>query len=110
MMGKTAEMASAIQELRDIAAKANDLANWLSEIFINQKADAEEAATVREPPPALTLEEVRGRLAEIDRAVGTDQVRALIHKFGGKKLSDLDPTCYAALMKEAELLRRERRI
>ena len=100
-MGKTCEMAAAIQDMRDIAAKANDLANWFSEIYLNRDADAEEVATVREPLPALTLEEVRSRLAEIVEAGHTDDVRALIRKYGAGKLSDLEPACYPALLQEA---------
>ena len=52
-MGSTGDMAAAIQELRDMAAKANDIADWLSAIFVNQQADADEA-----DEPAMTLEDV----------------------------------------------------
>ena len=52
-MGSTGDMAAAIQELRDMAAKANGIADWLSDIFINQQADADEA-----DEPAMTLEDI----------------------------------------------------
>ena len=52
-MGSTGDMAAAIQELRDMAAKANDIADWLSAIFVNQQADADEA-----DEPAMTLEDI----------------------------------------------------
>ena len=41
-MGKTNDMATTIQELRAIAATVNDIANWLSDIYINLQADADE--------------------------------------------------------------------
>ena len=52
-MSKTCDLKESIQELRDMAAKANDIANWLSDIFVNQQADADEA-----DEPAMTLEDV----------------------------------------------------
>jgi hypothetical protein len=52
-MSKTGDLEATIQELRDMAAKANGIADWLSDIFINQQADADEA-----DEPAMTLEDV----------------------------------------------------
>ena len=52
----------------------------------------------------VTLEEVRGRLAELSRAGKTGEVRELIKKHGGTKLSDVDPSKYAALLAYAEEL------
>ena len=50
----------------------------------------------------VSLEEVRGKLADISRAGKTAAVRELIKKHGGSKLSDIDPADYAALLKDAE--------
>jgi len=52
-MSKTGDLEATIQELRDMAAKANGIADWLSDIFVNQQADADEA-----DEPAMTLEDV----------------------------------------------------
>jgi len=52
-MSKTGDLEATIQELRDMAAKANGIADWLSDIFINQQADADEA-----DEPAMTLEDI----------------------------------------------------
>ena len=52
-MSKICDMKATIQELRDMAAKANGIADWLSDIFVNQQADADEA-----DEPAMTLEDV----------------------------------------------------
>ena len=99
-MGKTGELAASIQELRDMAVKANDIADWLSEIFVNQQADADEA-----DEPAMTLEEVRVILGDIAREGHSAEVRALIRKYGSTRLAGLDPVCYPELLREAEALR-----
>ena len=50
----------------------------------------------------VTLEEVRGKLAELSRAGKTSEVRELIKKHGGTKLSDVDREEYAVLLADAE--------
>lgn len=62
------------------------------------KEPAKTAAKVK----AVTLEEVRGKLAELSQAGKTAEVRELIQKHGGTKLSDIESTSYAALLKDAE--------
>ena len=52
--------------------------------------------------PALTLEEVRAVLAEKSRDGHTAAIRGLLEKYGGTKLSEIDQSHYAKLMKEAE--------
>ncbi len=56
------------------------------------------------PPKAITLEEVRAVLADKSHDGYTDQVRGLLQKYGAEKLSGVDPTHYAALLKDAEVL------
>ena len=52
----------------------------------------------------ITLVQVRSVLAEKSRLGYTEQVKALLQKHGGEKLSELDPREYPALIKEAEVL------
>jgi len=52
----------------------------------------------------LTLEKVRAILAEKSQSGKQPEVKALITKHGGNKLTDLDPSCYKELIKEAEVL------
>ena len=101
-MGKISELDAAIQELRDMAARANDLANWLSELGINRKADVDEEVPSGDSTPPVTLEEVRAYLAEIARDGHTAEIRALIRSYGGEKLSDLPQECYRDLLLQAE--------
>ena len=54
--------------------------------------------------PTISLEKVRGVLADKSRSGHTAEVRAIIKKYGADRLSELDPKDYAAVLKEAEVL------
>ena len=66
-----------------------------------------EAETVSADPVSekktVTLEEVRTLLAEKSRAGQTEQVKEIIAKHGAKKLSEIDPAEYEALIAEVEV-------
>lgn len=67
-------------------------------------APNEEADTAEEPEKEWSLEEVRMVLADKSRAGHTEEIRALISKFGADRLSDIEPADFAALMAEAEVI------
>lgn len=52
----------------------------------------------------ITLEKVRAVLAAKSQSGKQPEVKALITSHGGNKLTDLDPSCYEELLKEAEVL------
>lgn len=52
--------------------------------------------------PAVTLEDVRNILSEKSYSGSILEVKQLIAKFGGDRLSDINPSNYEALIKEAE--------
>ena len=54
----------------------------------------------------VTLEDVRAVLGQIQAGM-TAEVRELITKYGGTKLSDIDSAQYKALLAEAEVLGNE---
>lgn len=54
----------------------------------------------------VSLEEVRACLAVLSRNGKTAQVKALIMKFGANKLSEVEESNYADLLKAAEKLKR----
>lgn len=99
-MSRMSEMEATIRELRDIASSINFIANWLTGAF----SGSEEAAPDPEPEKALTLEEVRAILAEKSRDGFTALIRDLLLKYGAKKLSEVDPASYKALVADAEVL------
>jgi len=65
-----------------------------------KKKAADKAAT----PKEVTLEVVRAALAEKSRAGKTAAVKELLTKHGADRLSDVDPSEYAALLAESEVL------
>lgn len=75
----------------------------------------EEVKPVQEPDPPekeenvpsekpVTLPEVRAVLAEKSREGHTKEVKALINSLGADRLSEVDPSQYPALLKEAEVI------
>ena len=54
--------------------------------------------------PEITLEQVRGVLADKSRNGHTAEVRAIIQKYGADRLSGIAPKDYPAVLKEAEAL------
>ena len=104
-----------ITEVRgEITTSATDLSSLVEEKMKNVKTEisaltgafsgSEEAAPAPEPEKALTLEEVRAILAEKSRDGFTAQIRDLLLKYGAKKLSEVDPASYKALVADAEVL------
>ena len=88
-MGKFSELDTAIKDLRTAAESINAVADLLTEMF-------------SEPKPSL--ETVRAVLADKSRAGHTAEIRALLEKYGGTKLSQIDPANYNALLKDVEVL------
>ncbi len=52
--------------------------------------------------PLITIEEVRASLAKLSQSGKQKEVKALIEKYGAKKLTDIEASQYSDLMKEAE--------
>ena len=103
-MSKMSEMAMTIEELRTAAAAITDAAYYLAQLFSDSNAEKqpEEKAPVQKP--ALTLEQVRAVLSEKSRAGHTAGVRELLQKYGASKLSQVAPSNYEALLRDAEVI------
>ena len=92
------------------------------ESFVKDNADTKAAEKPKEitskpkdPTPAedlpwekktLTFEEIRRLLAQKSKSGYSKEIKALISKHGAEKLSDINPSEYAALVAEAEVLGR----
>lgn len=61
---------------------------------------------VEEPKKEITLVEVRTVLASISKDGYTNDVKALLRKYGSEKLSGIKPEDYEAILKDAEMLRK----
>ena len=64
------------------------------------------AAETPAPAPAstVTLEQVRAKLTELSQSGKKDDIKVLIAKFGGTKLTDLKAEQYADVLAAAEAL------
>ncbi|URN96674.1 MAG: rRNA biogenesis protein rrp5 [Candidatus Pristimantibacillus lignocellulolyticus] len=69
--------------------------------------ESEPKKTEKQKKKEITLEEVRAKLAEKSQAGLTAQVREIIEKYGGSKLSEVVPKHYADMLKDAEVLGNE---
>lgn len=104
-MAKMSELDLCITELRKVAQAMNLIADSLTALFSGSggttEAPAPKAEAKPEPKP-IKLETVRAALAEKSRAGHTAEVRELLQKHGAAKLSEIDPSHYADLLKDAE--------
>lgn len=66
------------------------------------QARAQASSPFVAPTPVISLEEVRGVLAQLSSAGKTVQVRQLILDAGAERLSDVDPAKYGWLLERAK--------
>ncbi|MDL2205820.1 DNA ligase [Eubacteriales bacterium OttesenSCG-928-N13] len=98
-MSKMSELSAIIGEIRKCGESLIDISDALRDLF------GEEVEENPEPEkPKVTLEQVRAVLAEKSVAGFRAEVQGLIQKYGGDKLSAVDPSRYAQLMADAEVL------
>ena len=88
------DLTEAIDKLHAAVAAIDSVADGLAKLFEEKKPEQS----------AITLVQVRSVLAGKSRLGYTEQVKALLQRHGGEKLSELDPCEYPALIKEAEVL------
>ena len=99
---------SKIKLLLDVVSDMRSLADSIEAVadVIGVNENIEEQ--VKEPEQnKITLEEIRGVLAEKSQAGFTADVKELINKYGGNKLSEVDPKSYGDMLKDAEVLGNE---
>lgn len=89
----------------DVRAVADDLQAIVDAMSSDEAATEPAETSVQEVPveKAIRLEDIRAVLAAKSRDGYGAQVRELIVKHGGSKLSDIDPSEYGAMLKEAEV-------
>lgn len=95
-MSKIKLLLDVVTDIRSLADSLEALANAVMDSD-NTSAEASEVEA-----PVVTLEQVRAVLSAKSYAGLTDQVKALISKYGATKLSAVDPKHYADLLKDAE--------
>lgn len=108
-MDKAKKLLEVAQKLIVVAEDIHSLADSVQAVCTvitdSLPAEAKETPkTPKEKEQEISLEKVRGVLADKSRAGHTAEVRAIIEKFGADRLSGIDPKNYAAIIKEAEVL------
>ena len=73
-------------------------------VVSTKKKEPDESADQEEPEKPISIEQIRAVLAEKSQSGKQPEVKALITKYGAKKLTDIDPASYRELHKEAEVL------
>jgi len=99
-LGTTAEA----PPVEDEAPKAPRKTKKAEAPAVETPAPAVEAPAPAVEAPAVTLEQVRAKLTELSQNGKAADVKTLIAKFGGAKLTDIKPGNYADIMKAAEVL------
>lgn len=88
---------SIVEDLRKLASSIETLAKEMQADKDIPKADMPQT----EP---ITIEKVRAVLADKSQSGKQPEVKALITKYGANKLTEIDPSCYEELLKEASVL------
>lgn len=106
---------SRIKLLLDVISDMRSLADSIQAVCDAMASDGPTEVPEEEPQkkpskskaekaPEITLEKVRGVLADKSRGGHTAEVRAIIQKYGADRLSDIDPKDYPAVLADAEVL------
>ena len=82
----------------ELMAAILTLAEALPQMKLNGEATA---ASLAEETKKVSVEDIRAKLAELQRGGKKAEVKELIKKFGGSKLSEVKAEDYEALLREA---------
>lgn len=93
--------------MKDVVLKiVNDLRGLADDLEIFAKFTKEESVELKTKvdtkEKVISIEDVREVLASKSQDGKQKEVKALIQKYGANKLTDLEPTCYKDLLKDAE--------
>lgn len=91
-------MLKVVEDLRNLADSIQGFCTFVNGCLQKTQTPAEEEK------PQITLEQVRGVLAEKSRDGFTAEVREIIKRHGADRLSEVDPVEYEAMIAEAENL------
>lgn len=113
-MSKVKLLLDVISDVRSVADSLQAVADAMVENEPAMDATPTQETVKEEKQPTkknaakkeYTLEDVRGILARKSQNGLTAEVKGLI-EYGGTKLSDIDPTHYADIIKDAEVLGNE---
>ncbi|MCM3761059.1 rRNA biogenesis protein rrp5 [Alkalihalobacillus oceani] len=100
-MSRVKLLLNVVTDLNNLSESVQAIAGLLES---NEKESSKKQQSVK-AEKQISLEEVRAVLAEKSHDGFTAEVRALLQKYGASKLSEIDPSKYAALLADAEELK-----
>jgi len=107
-MSKIKLLLDVVTDLRSLADSLQAVAEAMAgnePVDVSRPETPAQAPTQKPEEKTVTLEQVRAVLAEKSHDGFTAEVRGLLEKYGASKLSQIDPSKYAALLVEAEALK-----
>ena len=98
-----------IKNIGTLTESLQTVSNLLNEIKITEISKKSTVHTSESTgnSKVYSLEDVRGVLAKKSQSGLTSEVREIIVKYGGNKLSEIDPCHYEEIIKDAEALKNE---
>ena len=93
-----------VEDIRSLADSVQAVCTVVTDSLPAENKEVPKLPEKETPAQTISLEQVRGVLADKSRSGHTAEVRAIIQKYGADRLSDIDPKHYAAVLKEAEVL------
>lgn len=102
-MSRMSELDAAVAELRKCGETLIGVSETLRRLFGAENAVEPEKAA-KSAPAVLSLEDVRGVLAQKSAEGHTAEIQALIRGYGANRLSEVSPEHYAELLQKAEVL------
>lgn len=94
----------ALEVAADLRRLADHIEAFLKEVEPAVDMPQAKVQSEQTKPETITIEQIRAVLAEKSQSGKQPEVKALITKYGAKKLTDIDHVNYPELMKEAEAL------
>lgn len=95
-----------IEDVKRVADSVQNVCNFVLE-GLSETPKAIEEKSPKKDEPAISLEKVRGVLAQKSQAGFTAEVREIISKYGASRLSEIDPKDFKAVIEDAEGLGNE---
>ena len=96
---ETRRLLKVVENLRSLADSVQEVCTLVAYSLPEKGAEPQRK---KKADFEITLEKVRGVLAEKSRSGHTAAVRAIIQKYGANRLSEISPEDYPAVLAEAE--------
>lgn len=95
-----------VEDVKKVADSVQNVCNFVLE-GLSETPKAIEEKSPKKDEPVISLEKVRGVLAQKSQAGFTAEVREIISKYGASRLSEIDPKDFKAVIEDAEGLGNE---